>query len=143
MIPGLSEKRPSVLPGQFIFRWNSFLIILGDIIYAWVPGTTDVEYEGQVFRVEHDALLVNFCADFHTRYALFLFGIVDLDRFGQDQRFNIRFAFSRLPLRLMHRAVDQVEMEIIWPSRGLFHFFCEAVLYIDHRFASLISSSLP
>ena len=50
---GLAEKRPSVLPS--------------DIIYAFLPDTTDIEFEGCVFRVEQDFLLVYFCADFHTR----------------------------------------------------------------------------
>lgn len=28
----------------------------------------------------------------------------------------MRFAFNRLPIRLMHRAVDKVDLNVIWPS---------------------------
>lgn len=52
-VPSLAEKRPSVLPG--------------DVIYAWVPNS-DCEYEGLVFRVEQDHVLLNFTADFHQKY---------------------------------------------------------------------------
>lgn len=53
-IPGLAEKRPSVLKG--------------DIVYAWIPGTTDYEYEGFVHAVEQQHVLLMFCKDFHDRY---------------------------------------------------------------------------
>ena len=50
-VPGLAEKRPSVLKG--------------DSVYAWIPGTTDYEYEGYVHATEQQHVLVMFCKDFH------------------------------------------------------------------------------
>ena len=61
--------------------------------YAWLPGTTDVEYEGWVYKVSQKYILVIFCEEFHTM-------------FPPGSKFNVRFSFNRMALRYMHRALD-------------------------------------
>ena len=86
-VPGLSENRPSVLPG--------------DRIYAQVFSDPNQahpeqhEYEGNVHEVEESAILVGFNAKLRKRFI-------------NNMRFNIRFTFNRFPLRNMHRAAEYI-----------------------------------
>jgi hypothetical protein len=61
-------------------------VLANDIVYVWLPGTTDYEYEvhvacwsvcvpwlnqgrqGFVHNVGQDHVLLNLCLDFHRRY---------------------------------------------------------------------------
>jgi len=52
-VPDLAEHRPSVLKG--------------DIVYAWIPDTTDFEYQGFITEVEQQHVLLMFCKEFHNR----------------------------------------------------------------------------
>eukprot|EP00004_Rigifila_ramosa_P002120 TRINITY_DN1219_c0_g1_i4.p1 TRINITY_DN1219_c0_g1~~TRINITY_DN1219_c0_g1_i4.p1 ORF type:complete len:1301 (-),score=286.37 TRINITY_DN1219_c0_g1_i4:65-3967(-) len=88
LIENLEEHRPS--------------IIVNDEIFVWVKGS-DTEYQGFVWRVEKDSVLVFFHLDFHRI-------------FTGDQKFSVRFAFNRINLRVMHRAVDSVILDVIWPE---------------------------
>jgi helicase MOV-10 len=92
MVGGLAERRPSVLKG--------------DSVYVWVPGTTDVEYEGFVQEVLRDAtwLQLNPCFQDATR------GVTE---------FNVRFSFSRIQFRRMHTAIDNVDLSLVWPDHQL------------------------
>lgn len=75
-VPGLAEKRPSVL--------------YSDSIYAWIPDTQDYEYEGWVYQVEQKSVLLVFCPGFHNM-------------FPPGTKFNVRFMFNRMAMRQMHR----------------------------------------
>lgn len=69
-VPGLAEKRPSVL--------------YGDSVYASVSGDPDgsmVEYQGFVHNVRLDSVSLKFAAHFHR---IFVAGM----------KFSIRFSFS-------------------------------------------------
>lgn len=89
VVPNLSEHRPSLLPS--------------DVIYAWLDGTTDVEYEGIIHQVEKDSILVIFCPEFDS-----IFNV-------EKCMFNVRFRFPRDEMRHMHRAVDRVSLDVIRP----------------------------
>jgi len=90
MIPNLAEKRPSVQ--------------VGDVITAWI--SDDVyEYEGFVHKLEKDSLLVFFCKNFHSRHPT-------------SQLFNVAFSFNRTAMRVMHKAVDTVDLEVVFPVPG-------------------------
>ncbi|PRP82187.1 putative RNA helicase SDE3 [Planoprotostelium fungivorum] len=91
-VPGLAEKRPSVL-----YR---------DSIYVWIPGTTDVEYEGIVTKVGRDEVLLMFNPRFPQ--------VVNLSK----GLFNVRFEGSRMSFRNMHRALDKADPDIIWPTEA-------------------------
>eukprot|EP01117_Protostelium_nocturnum_P012538 TRINITY_DN4618_c0_g3_i4.p1 TRINITY_DN4618_c0_g3~~TRINITY_DN4618_c0_g3_i4.p1 ORF type:complete len:945 (+),score=254.96 TRINITY_DN4618_c0_g3_i4:86-2920(+) len=91
-VPGLAEKRPSVL--------------VKDSVYAWIPGSKDVEYEGVVQRTYRDKVALVFCE-----------GFKDLIFPDRSIKFNIRFGFSRIPKRIMHRALLHSDIDIIWPEK--------------------------
>lgn len=89
-VPGLAEKRPSVLPGDFI--------------YAWIPGTSDYEYEGYVHVTEKNSVIVLFNLDFHRKV------------WNPQQKFNVRFGMQRFTWRIMHHATENVELDVVWPE---------------------------
>lgn len=90
IVPGLAEKRPSVLQG--------------DSIYAWIPGTTDYEYEGYVHVAEKNTVIVLFHLDFHRKV------------WNPQQKFNVRFGMQRFAWRIMHHATEKVELDVVWPD---------------------------
>eukprot|EP01117_Protostelium_nocturnum_P016450 TRINITY_DN6506_c0_g6_i1.p1 TRINITY_DN6506_c0_g6~~TRINITY_DN6506_c0_g6_i1.p1 ORF type:complete len:617 (+),score=142.37 TRINITY_DN6506_c0_g6_i1:3-1853(+) len=79
-VPGLAEKRPSVL--------------YGDSIKARLPNETKY-YTGYVHKVELESVDVKFHSSFHKKY-------------DNGVLCDIVFEFSRLPLKRMHRAVEMV-----------------------------------
>lgn len=87
-VPGLAEKKPSVL--------------YNDSVFVWIPDTKDVEYEGRVTQVETDAVLCIFNPLFIKAHDSSVF-------------FNVRFSGHRLQFRLMHRAIEVVNMDVIYP----------------------------
>ena len=86
--PHLAEKRPSVQ--------------VADLVYASAEGAGE-RYEGFVHRLEADAVLVAFNPTFH-------------DAFPSGAAVDVAFAVERTTPRLMHRAIDAVELDVIWPA---------------------------
>eukprot|EP00899_Mesostigma_viride_P004610 jgi/Mesvir1/1414/Mv14413-RA.1 len=78
-VPGLAEKRPSVLRG--------------DPILAREASGGDVLYKGFVHRVRLDDVLLQFHASLH-------------DKWFKNKRYNIRFTFNRTSLKRMHQAIQ-------------------------------------
>ena len=74
--------------------------------YAWIPGTTDVEYEGWVYKAEKDHVLLLFFPGFQSL-------------FPPNTKFNVRFTFNRMTMRLMHR-LDYLE-SYIWFFQSSWH----------------------
>ena len=86
----LAEKRPSVQ--------------VADRVYAWrADGGGMLEYEGFVHRVEAESLLIVFAASFHTKHP-------------DGTPMNVRFDVERLTMRLMHRAIDDTHLDVVWPT---------------------------
>lgn len=82
-IPGLAEGRPSVIKGDQVFvRMKDSEGVLEDI-----------EYSGFVHVVRLNDVLLKFSPKFHEKYI-------------KGMKVNVRFTFNRLPLRLMHRALE-------------------------------------
>ncbi|KAF9057240.1 RNA helicase [Panaeolus papilionaceus] len=90
-VPGLAEKRPSVL--------------LGDRILVQEQGSSDGKwYEGHVHVVrQHEVGL-----RFHTTF----------DRYAAGRRFHIRFKLNRTPIKRQHQAMDSLftEDRILFPD---------------------------
>lgn len=85
----LAEKRPSIQRS--------------DKVFAWLPSLPDKQWEGYVHRVEGDALLLLFGARFHEEHPA-------------GTRMDMRFDAERLTARLMHRAVDEVILDLAYPQ---------------------------
>ncbi|KAF9527401.1 RNA helicase [Crepidotus variabilis] len=83
-VPGLAEKRPSVL--------------VGDRMLVQEQGSTDSRwFEGHVHVVRQAE--VGLC--FHSAFG----------RYSEGRKFHVRFKLSRIPLRRQHYAMDTVFME--------------------------------
>jgi helicase MOV-10 len=77
-VPGLAEKRPSVIVGDRIFVQNKGSKSTG----RW--------FEGYVHRVRQNDVDLKFHSSFNSY---------------RGQKYNIRFKLGRLPLRRMHQAL--------------------------------------
>jgi helicase MOV-10 len=90
-VPGLAEKRPSVL--------------VGDYIQVRKPGT-DIWYEGIVHAIMLNEVSLRFPNDFSTY---------------RGNKFDVRFVLNRIPMRRMHQAVTygQLQPRLLFP--GLEH----------------------
>lgn len=77
-VPGLAEKRPSVL--------------YGDSVYVRLDEKDKLEWQGYVHEVRMEEVCLRFNPKFHQLYL--------------GQKCQVRFTFSRKPLKEMHHAVQ-------------------------------------
>ncbi|KAG8896554.1 hypothetical protein FRB99_008838 [Tulasnella sp. 403] len=90
-VPGLAEKRPSV--------------IIGDTIRVREHGRTNGPwYRGHVHNVEEKQVTLRFASSFYSI---------------RRQTYDVRFELGRLPLRRMHQAVESAftEGRVLFPTR--------------------------
>ncbi|XP_063539348.1 RNA helicase Mov10l1-like [Cydia strobilella] len=88
LVPGLAEKRPSLM--------------LGDLVYVRPHNKTEVMYEAIITDIQDNyAQFSQISAKFHKLYILY----------KNDAKFDIRFCMSRMPLERMHVAVDDMRRE--------------------------------
>lgn len=97
-VPGLSENRPSVLRGDWLF-----------VSRCDEDGhVRKKEYQGFVHEVFQNEVALGFDKSFR-------------DSFIENQKFNIRFVFNRLPTRLQHRSCQLASElslgEILFPKK--------------------------
>ncbi|XP_075552046.1 putative helicase MOV-10 isoform X1 [Dermacentor variabilis] len=95
-VPGLVEGRPSVLKGD-----NIFVRISSEQCEPSSQVMEVLEYEGFVFESRKGSLLISFCERFERMYV-------------RGMKFDVRFTYNRLPLRLMHRAIGMLEKVDLW-----------------------------
>ncbi|KAJ2953195.1 hypothetical protein O0L34_g772 [Tuta absoluta] len=82
VVPGLAEKRPSLM--------------LGDLLFVKPVESDEVMYEAIITEMEDNVVnLKGFHPEFEKHF-----------KPGQEQRFDVRFFMSRMPLERMHRAVQ-------------------------------------
>nr|XP_033773425.1 helicase MOV-10 isoform X2 [Geotrypetes seraphini] len=96
-VPGVAENRPSVLRGDHLY-----------VTLAEERGRPNIiHYKGYVHAVELERVKLGFSENL-------------LKRFVDNMKFDVTFTFSRLPLRLQHRAVQlAVEnnlKDVLFPS---------------------------
>lgn len=95
-VPGLVEGRPSVLKGD-----NIFVRISSQQCEPSSEVQKVLEYEGFVREARRGSLLVSFSERFERLYI-------------KGMKFDVRFTYNRLPLRLMHRALAMLENASLW-----------------------------
>ncbi|KAL6005174.1 hypothetical protein ACLOJK_005736 [Asimina triloba] len=95
-VPGLAEKRPSLVCGDFIFA---------------KPVNEDFDggsrpYQGYIHRVEADQVFLKFAKEFHNIHC-------------DGDLYNVSFTYNRVNMRRLYQAVQVAEclgMEILFPS---------------------------
>ncbi|KAJ1548020.1 hypothetical protein HK096_007020 [Nowakowskiella sp. JEL0078] len=93
-VPGLAEKRPSILFGDRIFIKPS-------------DTKSKTEWEGFVHSIQELRILVKFNPSFNSI-------------FTKEANFDIRFSFSRTPIRRMHFGILEcmkLPKEVLFPSQ--------------------------
>lgn len=65
-----------------------------------------VAYEGVVFRVELEHVLITVPRELQQRFEA-----------QRDATYSIEFAQNRIPWRLMHRALDMVNVNLLFPQQ--------------------------
>lgn len=87
LVPGLAEKRPSLM--------------LGDLVYVRSHNKTEVMYEAIITDIMDSYAQFSKISDkFHKLYK-------------SDEKFDIRFCMSRMPLERMHVAVDDMRRHLM------------------------------
>jgi helicase MOV-10 len=92
-VPGLAEKRPSLLKG--------------DKLYVSTTSQPDKEFEGYVHRVLQEEVWLRFSQRFHKLVYM------------EGMKFDVRFTFNRLPLKLQHRTVatNPLPPAVLFPEK--------------------------
>ncbi|XP_020490711.2 putative helicase mov-10-B.2 isoform X1 [Labrus bergylta] len=92
-VPGVSENRPSVLPG--------------DVLLAYPVGETKVKYRGYVHSVQLDSVRLGFSSELLTRFV-------------DNMKFHVEFTVNRLTVRVQHRAAELAAArglkDVLFPS---------------------------
>ncbi|PHT78647.1 putative RNA helicase SDE3 [Capsicum annuum] len=91
-VPGLAEKRPS--------------LVYGDYIFARLATENARLYQGYIHRVEAEEVYLKFEKNFHINHVA-------------GNLYNVRFAFVRTGVRRLHQATEATESlngEILFPS---------------------------
>ncbi|XP_039120023.1 probable RNA helicase SDE3 [Dioscorea cayenensis subsp. rotundata] len=97
-VPGLAEKRPSLVCGDYIFA----KALTGD------PEDTGSPYQGYIHRVEADEIFLKFNKELHLRH-------------HDDCLYNVSFSYNRVNLRRMYQAVYAAEKlgpELLFPAES-------------------------
>ncbi|CAG8615958.1 14546_t:CDS:2 [Acaulospora morrowiae] len=91
-VPGLAEKRPSVIVGDHVF-----VVKCGE-------DEREKAYQGFIHHVEEMSITIKFPKVFSSVYS-------------SNTRFNVRYTFNRLPMRRMHNALKCADIiERLFPS---------------------------
>ncbi|KAK7308864.1 hypothetical protein RJT34_05163 [Clitoria ternatea] len=95
-VPGLAERRPSLVHGDFIFAKPA----------SKRDGNTPPVYQGFIHRVEADQVYLKFDPEFH--------------HFHRDENlYDIHFTYNRINMRRLYQAVEAAEKlgnEFLFPS---------------------------
>eukprot|EP01088_Endostelium_zonatum_P000552 TRINITY_DN107_c0_g1_i1.p1 TRINITY_DN107_c0_g1~~TRINITY_DN107_c0_g1_i1.p1 ORF type:complete len:1380 (+),score=327.14 TRINITY_DN107_c0_g1_i1:105-4244(+) len=94
----IAERRPSVMAG--------------DVVYAWIPGSKDYEYEGSVISTDQKHAYLAFNVELHKM----------LEGPHPITTWNIRFGMKpndKFRFRRMYSAVDNMNLSVTWPERAV------------------------
>ncbi|XP_071936827.1 probable RNA helicase SDE3 isoform X2 [Coffea arabica] len=96
-VPGLAERRPSLVHGDFVFVGPAYQQRNG----------LNFQYQGSIYRIEADEVLLKFGKDFHMQN-------------HPGSFYNIWFTFNRINLQRLHQAVESaqyLDIDFLFPSQ--------------------------
>ncbi|KAK1259712.1 putative RNA helicase SDE3 [Acorus gramineus] len=96
-VPGLAERRPSLVCGDFIFA--------KPVIER--EGDNQRPYQGYIHRVEADEIYLKFAKDFHINHR-------------DGDLYNVSFTYNRINMRRLYQSVQmavELGQEILFPSQ--------------------------
>lgn len=98
-VPGLAERRPSLVHGDFIFAKS----------VSEDASETTRPYQGFIHRVEADEVHLKFAPEFH---------LIHLD----GNLYNVQFTYNRINMRRQYQAIEaaeKLELDVLFPSESL------------------------
>ncbi|KAE8729102.1 P-loop containing nucleoside triphosphate hydrolases superfamily protein isoform 1 [Hibiscus syriacus] len=123
-VPGLAERRPSLVHGDFIFAkiasdnsdsrvyqdanfsvFTVIVIALSDLNFS---GFLLGMFQGYIYRVEADEVLLKFADEFHTLHR---------DR----NLYNVHFTYNRVAMRRLYQAIEAAQSlqdNLLFPSES-------------------------
>ncbi|XP_078481515.1 putative helicase mov-10-B.1 [Ciona intestinalis] len=113
-VPGLAERRPSILRGDRIYLNKSD---------AYGMRLELIKYEGRVIDVRLNEVVLLLNESFGHSYM-------------KGMKFNVSFTFNRLPMKLQHRAVNGItadQREMIFPQTRLKEHMPDQVVKMYNR----------
>lgn len=97
-VPGLAERRPSLVYGDYIFAQ----------LAIDSPDDDNPPYQGYIHRVEADEIFLRFNKDFHKHHQ-------------DEDLFNVSFTYNRVNVRRLYQAVCAAEKlgpELLFPFQS-------------------------
>ncbi|KAL0457179.1 UNVERIFIED_CONTAM: putative RNA helicase SDE3 [Sesamum latifolium] len=94
-VPGLAEKRPSLVNGDYIF-----------VKLATEDESSNAAYQGYIHRVEAEEIYLKFDAKFHNSHR-------------DSDLYNVQFTYNRTGMRRLYQAVEAAESldrKFLFPS---------------------------
>lgn len=94
-VPGLAERRPSLVYGDCVFARPSS-----------VHATNTPPYQGYIYRVEAEEVYLRFRDDFHSDHR-------------PGNLYDVQFTYNRTRVRMLYQAIkaaETLEMELLFPS---------------------------
>jgi helicase MOV-10 len=107
-VPGLAEKRPSVLRGDHVIAHR----VVADTGRNGAPHGKVTHYQGFVHEVQLEKVKLKFDKSFHARHI-------------PGHSYAIEFTFSRSVIRIGHQAVDIIANRMRPPTVGVFDTFAQ------------------
>ncbi|KAK9288065.1 hypothetical protein L1049_016511 [Liquidambar formosana] len=96
-VPGLAERRPSLVHGDFIFAKPAF-----------EDANDTPPYQGYIHRVEADEVYLKFNKELHLRHR-------------DGDLYNVQFTYNRVNMRRLYQAVEAaegLETELLFPTES-------------------------
>ncbi|GAV64228.1 AAA_11 domain-containing protein/AAA_12 domain-containing protein [Cephalotus follicularis] len=96
-VPGLAERRPSLVCNDHVFAKLTSENASGSSVY-----------QGHIYRVEADEVLLKFAEEFHLRHR-------------NGNLYDVRFSYNRVSMRRMYQAVEAAEKlkdDLLFPSQS-------------------------
>ncbi|CAL9750427.1 unnamed protein product [Musa acuminata subsp. burmannicoides] len=97
-VPGLAERRPSLVYGDYILAQLS----------SDSADDDRLPYQGYIHRVEADEIYLRFDRSFHHKH-------------GEDDVYNVSFTYNRVNMRRLYQAVHAAEnlgIDLLFPSES-------------------------
>ncbi|XP_047333760.1 probable RNA helicase SDE3 [Impatiens glandulifera] len=101
-VPGLAEKRPSLVYGDFILVKST---------YQDPNNEATPTYQGHIHRVEAEVVLLKFADDFYSQH-------------NSRSVYNVQFTYNRVNMRRLYQAIEAAEslgIDFLFPSESSEH----------------------
>ncbi|KAL5770739.1 hypothetical protein ACOSP7_014893 [Xanthoceras sorbifolium] len=108
-VPGLAERRPSLVHGDHVF-----------VKFSYENAGDSAVYQGYIYRVEADEVILKFAKEFHIQHR-------------NHYLYDVRFSYNRINMRRLYHAVEAAERlrsDVLFPSQSTKRRLNKAVPFV-------------